>query len=267
MSFVYSDRLRQEYYADGFTILRGLIPASLMTDLRRETDKAREIARAQFGIQAQRLQPVYAYDGLDHRPFRDFLNLPGMRATVEGILGKEHRPSEIMGVLLEPAEKAWATHWHRDWGYNVEGIDLEAFFDACINRLGMFNQLNGALYDDHSLWVVPGSHNRRDTTEEQAAFARIPPPPPALSDAMAPVKRELTLAEYARRMPGAVQVTLLAGDVAFYRACQWHLGTYVPYVKRSTLHDGFYSPEDLAWQASVRKMQAAERSQSKGTSA
>ena len=65
MEFHYSEQHRAEYIKDGFTILRSLIPPSLLTDLRRETDTARDIARQRSGPQAQRLQPVYAYEELD----------------------------------------------------------------------------------------------------------------------------------------------------------------------------------------------------------
>ncbi len=254
--FQYSDRLRTEYVLNGFTTLKGIIPPTLLSDLRRETDKARTIARAKSGPQAQRLQPVYAYEEIDARPFRNFLDLPGLRATVEGILGPDHRPTEIMGVLLEPKEDAWCTHWHRDWGYNAPHVDVEAFFKSVPN-LRMFNQLNGALYDDHSLWVVPGSHDRLDTPEEQAAFPTVPPPGPTLSADMSPAQRETICLEYTRRMPHAVPVALFAGDVAFYRACQWHIGNYVPYTRRATLHDGFLCDEDLEWHAAVKRRQAA----------
>lgn len=258
MPFHYTEQHSIEYQTEGFTILRGLIPATLLADLRRETEKARHIARRQHGPQAQRLQPVYAYAELDPQPFRDFLNLPGMQAIVEGILGPDHRQSDIMGVLLEPERDAWCTHWHRDWGYNAAHVDLDAFFEA-VSNLGMFNQLNAALYDDHSLWVVPGSHARRDTEAEQAAFAAIPPPPPELRADMEAAERELTCLDYVRRMPGAQPVSLFAGDVAFYRACQWHIGNYVPYTRRATLHDGFYGEEDLAWKAAVQRRQEEAR--------
>lgn len=261
MAFVYSDRNREEYLTEGYTILRDLIPAALLADLRRETDRAREIARQKHGPQAQRLQPVYAYAELKAQVFRDFLGLSGMQATVEGILGKGHRQSDIMGVLLEPAGRAWCTHWHRDWGYNAAHVDLGEFFQA-IHNMGMFNQLNAALYDDHSLWVVPRSHNREDTDAERAAFPAIPPPGPELSEEMTAAERELACLRYTRRMPGAVPVMLFAGDVAFYRACQWHIGNYVPYLRRATLHDGFYGEEDFSWQAAVRKRQEEARSKS-----
>lgn len=252
MTFHYSEQNREEYYALGLTILRDAIPAALLADLRRETDKARTITRRENGPQAQRLQPVYRYPDLNPQPFRDFLALTELRKTVTGILGAEHTESDIMGVLFEPQESAWATPWHRDWGDNVPGIDRDAFFDAALHKPGMFNQLNAALYDDHSLWVAPGSHDRRNTGDEEAAFGgRIPPPGPELSAEMSPEAREMACLAYTRRMPGAAQVALAAGDVAFYRAVGWHIGNYVPYIKRATLHDGFYGPDDRAWQANV----------------
>jgi ectoine hydroxylase-related dioxygenase (phytanoyl-CoA dioxygenase family) len=263
MGFQYSERHRDEYVDAGFTVLRELIPASLLADLRHETDKARTIARTKYGAQAQRLQPVYAYEELDSRKFRDFLDLPGLRDAVRGILGPDHDSTEIMGVLLEPERDAWCTHWHRDWGYNAAHVDLEAFFQATPN-LRLFNQLNAALYDDHSLWVVPGSHARRDTDEERAAFPSVPPPGPVLTPEMDAAQRELACIDYANRMPGAENVLLFTGDVAFYRACQWHLGTYVPYARRATLHDGFYGPEDHAWRDQVKRWQAEAEKERRG---
>src|SRR5699024_6016517 len=89
VSFQFTAKHREEYFSDGLTVLRGLIPDSLLEDLRRETDKGRDIARLKNGRQTQRLQPVYAYEDLDSRPFRDFLALPGLHTTVEGILGSD----------------------------------------------------------------------------------------------------------------------------------------------------------------------------------
>ncbi|HZP82436.1 MAG TPA: hypothetical protein VFB21_12415 [Chthonomonadaceae bacterium] len=258
MAFRYTEQNREEYFSIGLTVLRGLIPAPLLADLRREADKARVLARQKNGPQAQRLQPVYAYDQLDPQPFRDFLALPALREAVAKILGPGHAPSQNMGILLEPAEKAWCTNWHRDWGHHVEGLDMEEFYEAARNPR-LFNQLNGALYDDHSFWVVPGSHDRPDTPEEAAAFGAVPAPGPALTDTMTPEEREMACTEYARRMPGATQIVLRAGDVAFYRASAWHIGSYVPYARRATLHDGFYGAEEVAWQERMRQVRESRR--------
>ena len=225
MKFQYSDVHRTEYVAHGLTILRGLIPPSLLADLRQETDTVREIARSRHGPQAQRLQPVWSYEGFDHAPFREFLSLPGLKDTVQGILGAEHRPTERMAVFLEPEQEPWCGAWHRDWG-NVPGVDQDEFFRTATD-IRMYNQLNAALYDDHSLWVVPGSDRRRDSAEELAAFPSMPPPGAELRGEMTTAEREAACLEYARRMPGGVPVMLFAGDVALYRACIWHFGCYL----------------------------------------
>lgn len=237
MAFRYTDQHREEYATTGLTVLRGLIPSSLLADLRRETDTARQIARDEHGPQTQRLQPVYAYAQLNHQVFRDFLNLPGLRDAVHGILGPDRHQSNIMGVLFEPAQAAWTTGWHRDLpNRTAEGVSMDQLRD-----LRLYNQFNAALYDDHSFWVVPGSHNRDDTAEERAAFATKPPEREASMD---PTEREMACLTHVRNMPGATQLVLCAGDVGFYRACAWHLGTYVPYVKRATLHDVYYCDDD-----------------------
>jgi hypothetical protein len=253
MSFVYSEQHYDEYYGAGLTVLRGVIPHTLLTDLRREAEKARALAYKLHGPQAQRLQPVYKYEELSRQPFDDFHALEGMRMVVEKILGPEHAPSQIMGILFEPQQEPWCTHWHRDWGYNVPEMDMPAFFEA-IQNPKLFNQFNGALYDDHCLWIVPHSHDREDLPAEQAAFSHIPPPPVDLTNCATVEERESRCLAYTRSIPGAVPVPLFSGDVAFYRACGWHIGNYVPYTRRATLHDGYYGPDDLAWQASVAQM-------------
>jgi ectoine hydroxylase-related dioxygenase (phytanoyl-CoA dioxygenase family) len=168
---------------------------------------------------------------------------------VEEILGTGYVPSDVpgLGVLFEPADAAWSTNWHRDWAH-APFADFEAYRKTSTN-MRVWNQLNAALYDDHSLWVVPGSHDRDDTPEERALFPDNPPAGPALSPEMSAVERETTCLAYARQMPNAVQIVLCAGDIAFYRNSSWHIGNYVPYVKRATLHDGFYCDEDRAWVA------------------
>jgi hypothetical protein len=187
-------------------------------------------------------------------PFRDFLELPGMQITVKEILGSAHKASDNMGVLLEPAQNAWCTNWHRDIAHHLEGLDMQSFYQAA-RDLRTFNQFNAALYDDHSLWIVPGSHNREDTPEESACFPSTLPAAPEFSEDASSEERERACLEYAYCMPGAVPVVLFAGDCAFYRASGWHLGNYVPYIKRATLHDNFQGDEDRAWWDSVRQPQ------------
>jgi nicotinamide N-methyltransferase len=155
-----------------------------------------------------------------------------------------------MGVLLEPAEQAWTIGWHRDMIHNRADLNADEDRWRVVLHPRMFSQLNAALYDDHSLWVVPGSHLRRDTPEEWVVGTAGP----GLTDGMSSLERELACLAHVRRMPGATPVSLYAGDVAYYRATAWHVGSYVPYVKRATLHDAFWGPEDRAWRAEQRRI-------------
>lgn len=257
MGFRYTEANREEYFTDGLTVLRDLIPPTLLGELRREADKARVIARQQKGGQTQRLQPVYAHEELDPRPFREFLDLPELRATVDGILGNGYNTSDRMAIFLEPEAHAWSTAWHRDWG-DVPGVEWSDFARVR-DDLRLMNQFNAALYDDHSLWVVPGSHNRENTSAESAVVPDVYNGHPKLADGLSEAERERAHLNFTRSMPGAHQVMLNAGDMAFYRACSWHLGNYVPYVKRATLHDSFPCQGDLDWQHKVRAIQAQRR--------
>ncbi len=112
--------------------------------------------------------------------------------------------------------------------------------------MNYFNQLNCALYQDNSTWVVPGSHLRGDLPRERAAFP-IRPIPDLRLDGMTDEERERACLEYCQSMPGAVCLHLNAGDFALYRNTLWHLGSYVPYGKRATLHDVVDTPEFIEW--------------------
>jgi hypothetical protein len=162
MPFQFSDQHIEEYHTQGYTVFRSILPPSLIADLRRETDRARQIAREKHGPQAQRLQPVFAYD-LAPAPFEAFGELPPLRDAIARLLSPRHTfgTRSLLGVLIEPAERPWCTKWHRDWRDNAPGLDIAAW-QAVFHDPSYFNQVNCALYQDSSTWVVPGSHLRDD---------------------------------------------------------------------------------------------------------
>jgi hypothetical protein len=246
MGFQFSDQHIEQYHTQGCAVFQAIVPPSLIGDLRRVTDRAREIAREKHGPQAQRLQPVAAYD-LDQRPFADFRELPALREAMAALLSPRHTYGnpKILGVLIEPAERPWCTAWHRDWRDNAAKMD-RAEWDAAFLHLDMFNQINGALYEDDSTWIVPGSHLRDDLPRERARFPELPPRGPDLEGCTNEERERLCL-EYCESMPGAARLRLNAGDVAVYRNTLWHLGSYVPYRKRATLHDAVETPAYRAW--------------------
>jgi ectoine hydroxylase-related dioxygenase (phytanoyl-CoA dioxygenase family) len=258
MAFQFSDRHIEEYHTHGYTVFRGILPPSLIADLRRVTDRARPIAREKRGPQAQRLQPVAAYD-LDPKPFEAFRDLPELCDAVTRVLSPRHTHGtrEYLGVLFEPAELPYCTPWHRDWRDNIPGLEV-ARWEAVSRDPRYFNQLNCALYKDDCTWVVPGSHLRADLPREVARFPTRPIPGPELEGKSCEERERLCL-EYCQSMPGAVRLHLDAGDFALYRNTLWHLGSYLPYCKRATLHDVVDTPEYVAWREETREQLARTR--------
>jgi hypothetical protein len=245
MPFEFSDQHISDYHQLGFTIFRDVIPAKLMTDLRVQMDKAREIARKRGGDQAQRLQPLVQFEEIDMKPIDEYQRLPKLVHAVNRLFEDRFgapvdltATRSVMGVLVEPATRPWCTMWHRDWRDNIGGLDLEAWGKVRYD-IRMFNQINCALYQDGSTWVVPGSHLRDDTDGEIRYLPSRPIVGPDTS-ALSNEEAEVRCLEYCKNMPGSFQAKLNAGDFMLYRNSLWHIGNYVPYCKRATIHDGLF---------------------------
>ena len=258
MGFQVSDKHIEEYHMLGYTVFRKILPPSLIRDLRQVSDRAKAIAREQSGPQVQRLQPVANYD-LDQQPFIDYANLPPLVDAIAKVLTPRHRHGsrDHFGILFEPAGMLYCTPWHRDWRDNAVGLPL-SMWDEVFNDINHFNQINCALYEDSSTWFVLGSHLRRDLPAEIERFPDRPIPGVGL-DGKSAEEREPLCLEYCRSMPGAVQLHLEAGDFALYRNTLWHLGNYVPYRKRATLHDSAWTPEFEAWYNKARTESSKRR--------
>ena len=247
MPFSFSDQHLDQYHTQGYTVSRQILPPALLGELRRVAAQARQIARQQRGAQTQRLQPVGNHPELDQQTFIEYSELAPLMDDIQRTLTPRHTHGsrQVLGILLEPGELPWCTQWHRDWRDNVAGLDL-ALWDAHFGDVDYFNQVNCALYEDACTWVVPGSHLRRDLPGEAARFPERPIAGPAL-DGLGCEQRERRCLEYCRSMPGAVRLHLEAGDFCLYRNSLWHLGNYLPYQQRATLHDAVDTPEFLAW--------------------
>ena len=237
MSFHFSERAIDEYRRDGYVVFRDVVPPSLIAELRRVSERGSELARAAGGPLAQRFEPVANWD-IDQKPFDDYRELPELRDAMSRLLSPHHTYGNRelhLGVLIEPVEVPYCMPWHQDLRHlaasSLPFLTLDAKRDP-----DLFNQINCALYQDDSLWVVPGSHARDDTPEERAAFPDGEPTAPTFQTESNEERERICLA-YCRRMPGAVRVHLDPGDVCVYRGTLWHMGNYVPYVKRATIID------------------------------
>jgi len=254
------------YREHGYTIFRGIVPPALITNLRRTAEEARTIARRLEGPQAQRLQPLG--DHVDLTAVRTFAALPELAAALATVLSPRHHLSDAakMALLFEPAEQCWATMWHRDWRHQMTDAQFEQVFGVgrwarLMADLNYFNQINCALYEDTATWYVPGSHFRAQDTPEETRVAQS-----ADRGAVENWEKRRTEAEHERflhnyctSMPGAVQIVLNAGDLLLYRNLAWHLGSYLPYRKRATLHCNAATPEFVAFQQESAPVMAKMR--------
>ena len=256
--FVLTEAHREQYATEGYTVFRSVLPTPLIERLRAACTVVRRVARTEGSPQAQRLQPVQRSD-IPQQAFIEYASFPPLRRAVSNLLSPAHAHGDrsVFGVLLEPRDEPWATNWHRDWRDNIEGLDRgrwRAVFHSSLH----FNQINCALYNDDCLWVVPGSHLRGDTPDEIARYPTRPIPGPQLSTAHSTRQKVSRCLEYARSMPGAINLKLRAGDFAIYRNTLWHCGVYSPSRPRATIHDGAMTPEFRQWTTESRA-QLAQR--------
>jgi hypothetical protein len=251
MTNIVNEAMVDEYLGRGYLILRGIVPPTLLADLRAQADIARDLAHRLNGPQTQRIQPLDRYgDDIDLQPFRDYAELDTLRRAVEDLLGPgyTHAHLDIMGLLVEPQEHPWHCGWHRDGVVEVPPEARDQRFNQTLGEiwhdLRFFNQINCALYADGCTWFVPGSHLRSfDLTGERQSSgqAEMVHPPEGMSS----VEAERYYLDHCQSMPGAVQVHLRAGDFMIYRNLAWHTGLYIPYQPRATIHD-IVSHEDRA---------------------
>ena len=263
MAFVFQETMIDQYWREGYLIFRRILPPSLLTDLRRQADKARDLAHRLNGPQTQRLQPLDRYgDDIDLQPFRDYAELDTLKDTVDRLLGPgfTHAHLDVMGILVEPVERPWHCGWHRDGVVEVPAeardAEVEAFMAGIWHDKRFYNQVNCALYADSCTWFVPGSHLRqRDMPGEHQsagiAWLRNPPEDWIAEEA------EQRYFEHCQAMPSAVPVHLGPGDFLIYRNLGWHTGLYLPYQPRATIHDVISHPDITEFRVEWRAVKEA----------
>ncbi|PQA55625.1 phytanoyl-CoA dioxygenase family protein [Siphonobacter curvatus] len=147
---------------------------------------------------------------------------PVILKTVEELLG----PNLIVNnasILAANEGTEYSLGWHRD----IIQIPQNEIEDWLFSPERFHNsvQINLPLVDENSLWVVPGSHNRPNTPQEDEAFRG--------SKHYAPVGVE---------MPGGIPVPLKAGQAVLYNNNLIHRGfTEKMKIPRRTLHMGYHS--------------------------
>ncbi|MBI1922928.1 phytanoyl-CoA dioxygenase family protein [Candidatus Poribacteria bacterium] len=136
------------------------------------------------------------------------LGHPQILDVIEALIGARLR-YHLCTLLVSSERKRYHINWHRDSARDGE-IELEQL----MARLRSHVQLNGALYDDETLYIVPGSHRR------------------VITDAEREILRNSPKAD----MPNQIAVQLKAGDIVFYNSSLLHKGYNRTGAKRQTLH-------------------------------
>ena len=126
--------------------------------------------------------------------------------------------TEMMLMCSPVRDHPGGTGWHRDFHPRGEG-PLNGLQSDMMENGPSYVQWNIPLYDDNVLMIVPGSHRRPNTPEEDASMERDPK----------------------ARLPGSINVELNAGDGAAYTNLIWHSGSDYSTKLRRTLHGGHCS--------------------------
>jgi hypothetical protein len=141
---------------------------------------------------------------------------PNIQRISTELLGIDDGAVTEMMMMCNPARDHGPAKWHRDL-HPIDTAPLQGYIDDIVEGGPRYVQWNIPLYDDNVLWVVPGSHIRRNTVEENAHM---------LEDPCQPV-------------PNAVQTHLEAGDGVVYILPLLHWGSNYSPTLRRTIHGGF----------------------------
>lgn len=222
--YVIVDVLTEQEVADFRVLMDALIsPEVTSTDTEKRSSSFQHLGDeiADFGKEARQ----YYFHLLTKprtQPILHAFHHPVLLKTVESLLG----PNLIVNnasILAANVGTEYSLGWHRD----VIQIPQNQINDWLFSPKRFHNsvQINLPLVDENSLWVVPRSHHRPNTPEEDAAFAG--------SKHYAPLGTE---------MPGGIPVPLRAGQAVLYNNNLIHRGfTPKMTLPRRTLHMGYHS--------------------------
>lgn len=244
---------RDQFLETGYLIVRNAIPVDRLEELRTSHEI---LVERQKAIWARERQPSDPPGGLWETAPQPRLNLHKTPELIdeqtisavelwlyENTLGVS---SELMGapnaavtemmMMCNPVRNHGAASWHRDLQpFNT--APLQGYIDDILENGPRYVQWNIALYDDDVLWVVPGSHRRFNTVEEDRQILADPHVP----------------------LPGGTPVNLKAGDGVVYILPILHWGSNYSTKMRRTIHGGYANHtyyQDLSY---TRYLSASDR--------
>lgn len=223
---------RERLLADGYVILRNVIPQARLRSLRESFEilvdrqkahwaKARGDTDPPGGAWELSPQPRLFFQTLLDRDTANTVELCLGERTLEQSRRLMNAPRAaviLMTLMCNPTRDYGPAHWHRDIHPFDQAPLAGLQFDTLANGPG-YLQWNLPLYDDDVLWVLPGSHRRASTPEENRLLAENPRQP----------------------LPGGMATQLRAGDAAVYTNTILHWGSNYSTKLRRTIHLGYRS--------------------------
>jgi len=226
---------RDQLLEDGYLILREVIPPAQLDGLRANVETLIDRQRVIWarnrkpedppgGLWETHKQPRVMFDQVVDPATSDVIDFFRHENTLgvseQLVRGREAAPIVLWVMCSPPARDYGPDVWHRDIGPHKEPPLRGLQSDLLENGPGVV-QWNVPLYDDDVLWVVPGSHRRVNSEEENRSL---------LANPRAPV-------------PGGMPVKLRAGDGVVYLNAILHWGSNYSTRLRRTLHFGYRSFE------------------------
>ena len=233
---------RDQFLEKGYAILREVVPRDELDDLRAASellvDRQKVIWAREAGTDdppggewetsgQPRLMVSSTPEIIDEKTaaYVEFWVHENTYGVSSALLGKPHAAGTEMMMMCSPVFDFGPASWHRDV-HPFDTAPLQGYAEDILENGPRYVQWNIPLYDDSVLWVVPGSHVRFNTEEEQAQLNK---------DRQAP-------------MPGGVQTHLEAGDGVVYITPILHWGSNYSTTLRRTLHGGSASsPRMRTW--------------------
>ena len=234
---------RDKFMEQGFLILRNVIPPDKLEAMRASCETILERQKAVWAKERGPDDPPGGQHDMVRQP-RVHMENPGLideetANVVEDFWVADETLDIASQLLCNPQPNVtsmmmmcnpirdWpgGTGWHRDV-HPIDMAPMDALAADLVENGPRYTQWNVPMYDDSVLWVVPGSHRRRNTDRENAEFMKDMAGYSEVSN------------ERLQNAAEGIAVELNAGDGVVYSNFLLHTGSNYTTKKRRTLHGG-----------------------------
>ena len=226
---------RDRFLEEGYLIVKEAVPRNKLERVRQAYEKLVDRQREHWRTERNEGDPPGGHWETSSQPRlmlerpplvkdHDVETAPAIEVWLEPkihgasteLLGVSDGASTEMMMMCNPTTDHGPAKWHRDH-HPIDTAPLQSYIEDIIEAGPRYVQWNIPLYDDNILWVIPGSHLRVNTPQENREM---------LADPCTPVT-------------GAVQTQLEAGDGVVYILPILHWGSNYSSRMRRTIHGGF----------------------------